>query len=291
MGATAVDRSDRKLVPSRWPILAPLVLFAIALVFRAVDIYALRLDELLGEIILSKSLGFALVVVYTWWVGERISALGIHGRRVVAALSIGGGFTVVAFVIAGVAQALTLSPNDAMTIVATDPKTGMAGGAGFALLLLVGNVVNSFMEEGLFRGVMLPHFMQRMGFWAANLLQAALFASWHLVWPLKSYLTGDVSLGGAFARGGLLVLGTFVAGLVYGYLYWRTDSLWAPLVAHFINNTTLNLVQVRSATGELLPATLMSIVVVFALVLLVLAVEPIARRLNLPHLQPWGSSN
>jgi len=154
----------------------------------------------------------------------------------------------------------------------------------------LGNVVNAFMEEGLFRGLMLPHFLQRMRFWTANLLQAALFAVWHLVWPLKAYLTGDASLAGALAQGGLLVLGTFVAGLVYGYLFWRTDSLWAPLAAHFLNNTTLNLMQIRSVSGDLQPPTVMSIVVVVALALLVLVVGPLARRLRLPHLQPWGSS-
>ena len=254
------------------------------------DIFALRLDERLGEIILSKSLGFALVVGYTWWVGERLAALGMHSRRLLAALSIGGGVTVVAFVIAGVVEVLTLAPNDVMTLVATDPKTGMAGGAGFAAFLVLGNVVNAFMEEGLFRGLMLPHFLQRMRFWTANLLQAALFAAWHLVWPLKAYLTGDASLAGALAQGGLLVLGTFVAGLVYGYLFWRTDSLWAPWAAHFLNNTTLNLMQIRSVSGDLQPPTVMSIVVVVALALLVLVVGPLARRLRLPHLQPWGSS-
>ena len=286
---TASDRHWRQLVPSRWPILAPLALFAIALLFRAVDIFALRLDERLGEIILSKSLGFALVVGYTWWVGERLAALGLHSRRLIAALSIGGGVTVVAFVIAGVVQVLTLAPNDVMTLVATDPKTGMAGGTGFAAFLVLGNVVNAFMEEGLFRGLMLPHFLQRMRFWTANLLQAALFAVWHLVWPLKAYLTGDASLAGALAQGGLLEHGTFVAGLEYGYLFWRTDSLWAPWVAHFLNNTTLNLMQIRSVSGELQPPTIMSIVVVVALALLVLVVGPLARRLRLPHLQPWGS--
>lgn len=272
----------------RWPILAPLALLGIAYVLRALDIFAFRLDEQLGEILLSKSLGFALVVSYVWWVGQRISAIGLHRRRLAAALAIGGGITIIAFAVAGVFQLRALSTGESLTIVATDPKTGMAGGAAFAALLIVGNVVNAFMEEGLFRGVMLPHFLQRMRFAWANLLQASLFAAWHLVWPLKSYLAGEVSLGGAFARGGLLVLGTFVAGLVYGYLFWRTGNLWAPWLAHFLNNTTLNLVQVRGPAEGLLPATLLSIVVVVALAVLVPAVEPIARRLRLPHLEPWG---
>lgn len=116
----------------------------------------------------------------------------------------------------------------------------MDGGLAFGLLLVAGNLINSFMEEGLFRGVMLPHFRIRMRFWQANLLQAFLFALWHLVWPLKSYLTGKASLGGALTEAWMLALATFVSGAVFGYLFYRTGSLWAPWAAHTLNNTTLN---------------------------------------------------
>jgi membrane protease YdiL (CAAX protease family) len=271
--------------------LAPLALFGIALLLRLLDIFVLQLDEQLGEIILSKSLGFALVVGYTWWVGQRVVAIGLHSRTLLHALAIGAGITVAAFVIAGAVQVLALQSGATIAVQAIDPKTGIAGGSGFAAFLIAGNVINSFMEEGLFRGIMLPHFLQRMRFRTANVLQAALFAAWHLVWPLKAYLTGDASTAGVLAQTGTLLLGTFVAGLVYGYLFWRTDSLWAPWIAHFLNNTTLNLVQVRAMTGELQPAVVMSVVVVIALAFLAFAIEPMAKRLTLSHLRPWSSSS
>lgn len=119
---------------------------------------------------------------------------------------------------------------------------------------------------------MLTHFLDRMRLWTANVCQAALFAAWHLVWLLKSGLTGDSSAGEAMVQTGSLVLGTFVAGLAYGYLFWRTDSLWTPWIAQFLNNTTLNLVQVREASGELQPTAVMSVVVVVALAFLAFAV-------------------
>lgn len=278
---------DRKMLPARWPILAPVALLALALLLRILDIYVLRLDERLGEIVLSKSLGFALVVGYTWFVGQRLSALGLHSVMQAWSLTIGAGLTLAAFVIASVAQALTLGPGEALTLQAVDPKTAMTGGAAFGLFLVAGNIINSLMEEGLFRGLLLPHFLQRLRFRNANLLQATLFAAWHLVWPIKAFLLGDASAAGALAQGGLLLLGTFVAGLVYGYLFWRTGSLWAPLVAHFLNNIILNLVQVQTAGGEMGPATVLSVVVVVAMAVLVFAIEPIARRLSMPHLRPW----
>jgi membrane protease YdiL (CAAX protease family) len=288
-GRAAFQRAERQALPARRPVLAPLALFGIALLLRILDIFVLRLDERLGEIILSKALGLALVVGYTWWVGQRVAAIGLHTRRLGPALAIGAGITVAAFVVAGAVQVVILEPGARLTIQAVDPKTGMAGGSAFAAWLIIGNVINGFMEEGLFRGIMLPHFLQRLRFRTANMLQAALFAAWHLVWPLKAYLTGDVSAAGAVAQVGLLLLGTFVAALVYGYLFWRTDSLWAPWIAHVLNNTTLNLVQVRGTTGDLQPALVLSVVVVIALACLAPAIDPIAKRLKLPHLRPWNA--
>jgi membrane protease YdiL (CAAX protease family) len=288
-GKAKIQIEDRHLMPARWPVLAPLILLGMALLLRLLDIFVLRLDERLGEIILSKSLGFALVVGYTLWVGQRVTAIGLHTRNLGLALAIGAGITVVAFIIAGTVQVLTLESGATLAIQAVDPKTGRAGGSAFAAFLIAGNVINSFMEEGLFRGIMLTHFLQRMRFRIANALQAVLFAAWHLVWPLKAYLTGDASAAGAFAQAGNLLLGTFVAGLVYGYLFWCTDSLWAPWIAHFLNNTTLNFVQVRGSTGEMQPAVAMSVVVVIALAFLALAISPIAKRLKLPHLLPWNA--
>lgn len=275
-------------LPARLPVVAPLALFLIALILRINDIFVLRLDEWLGEIILSKSLGFALVVGYLWLVGKSLSSIGLHSRKLNEALAIGAGLTAVAFLVATIAQQLMLAPGEWLTFAAVDPKSGMTGGAAFAVFLIVGNIINSLMEEGLFRGVMVPHFMQRMGFWRANLLQAGLFSAWHLVWPIKAYLIGDVSAANAFAQAGLLLTGTFVAGLVYGYLFWRTSSLLAPFIAHFLNNTILNFVQVKNLDGALQPAVVLAIVVVVAMALLAIAIRPVARRLALPVLQQFG---
>ena len=68
MNHTADSKPIHSLA-TRWPIFVSLALLAIALLFRLIDIFVLRLDERLGEIILSKVLGFALVVL---WLLRRI---------------------------------------------------------------------------------------------------------------------------------------------------------------------------------------------------------------------------
>lgn len=106
--------------------------------------------------------------------------------------------------------------------------------------------MNSTMEEGLFRGVMLPGFARKVGYLRANLLQAALFALWHVVWPVKDLVSGRLSMGEAAAQAVMIMAATAISGYVFGSLYVQTGNLWSPWVAHTINNTVFNLVHIRT---------------------------------------------
>jgi membrane protease YdiL (CAAX protease family) len=77
-------------------------------------------------------------------------------------------------------------------------------------------------EELLFRGLVQKDMMNLFG-WRSGLLGASvMFAVMHLTWRSIPEL--------GF---------TFFAGLVFGYLYYRTRSLTAPIIAHGIGNTVL----------------------------------------------------
>jgi uncharacterized protein len=143
---------DRKGLPACWPVLAPLALLGLALILRIIDVFVLRLDERLGESILSKTLGFALVVGYTWWVGQRLSALGLLLKNQGSAFAIGAGLTIAAFAIATMVQVMALAPGQSLILRAVDPVSGMTGGVAFAFLLVASNVMNSFMKGACFAG-------------------------------------------------------------------------------------------------------------------------------------------
>ncbi|MBC8386479.1 MAG: hypothetical protein H8E13_00265, partial [Actinobacteria bacterium] len=64
------------------------ILFLIALIFRIIDIFVLRLDDRLGEIILSISLGFILVIVYLYLTGKSLSYIGLHKQNAAKAFFI-----------------------------------------------------------------------------------------------------------------------------------------------------------------------------------------------------------
>jgi membrane protease YdiL (CAAX protease family) len=270
------------------PILTGILLMLIALCFRLIDIFVLRLDERLGEIILSKALGFGLILLFLWAIGRKPDAIGFHGRRLGDGLLIGVVITVLPFIVAYAVEWILLQQmgqEPRVLFSAIDPKAGVTGGLLFALWLVIGNFINSFMEEGLFRGVMLKLNRIRLSFWGSNGLQALLFAAWHLVWVLKWYQTGTVSTPGEI---GLAIVANFLPqislGLVWGYAYLKTDNLWTAWIAHTLTNTTLNLLHVATVDamnpGMSIRMTTFSIVSL----LMMFLIRYLSNRRNMPEM-------
>lgn len=273
------------------PILTGISLMLIALIFRLNDIFILKLDERLGEIILSKTLGFLLVLLFIWAIGRKPESIGFHGRRLGDGLLIGIVITILPFVIAYAVEWTVLrqmGQGPRLLFSAIDPKAGVTGGLMFALWLVFGNFINSFMEEGLFRGVMLNLNRMRLSFGKANWLQAVLFGIWHLVWVVKWYQTGIVSTPGEIGMG---IVANFLPqiclGLVWGYAYVKTNNLWTAWIAHTLTNTILNLLHVATLDamnpGMSIRMTAFSITSLFMMFL----IRYICTRRNMPELTTW----
>jgi uncharacterized protein len=101
---------------------------------------------------------------------------------------------------------------------------------GFSVNMLMIAVIPALGEELLFRGL----FQRLFGEWFKNihvaiLLAAFLFAAVHL------------QFYGLLPR--------MMLGVMFGYLYLWTGTLWAPVFAHFLNNGAAVLVSYLSNTG------------------------------------------
>ena len=275
------------------PILVMLILYFIAWLFKLLDNHILRLDELLGEAILTKSLGFLLVAAYVWACGRKLSDIGFHTRFLGKTLLIAGVSVLLLYLVAYTAQVIQLRASGeeaAFVLSAIDPRTGISGGLGFAIWLLSANLVNSAMEEGLFRGPMVRHFLIPFSARGALLLQATLFALWHLNWPIRNLLDGKATIGEAAFEAFALLLGTFIGGLVYGYLYFKTDNLWGAFLAHTINNGIFNILFI-SAGGVIksgLDFGLFTAIFLIGHLLLLPVIYLAAKRLEMPEVKPWG---
>ena len=91
-------------------------------------------------------------------------------------------------------------------------KMGMNG--GWSILMLV--VLAPVMEEVLFRGILLESVRSKHSAGRAIVVSALMFGVIHLI-PQQ-------------------VVNAFVIGLILGYIYVRTESLWPVIVIHALNN-------------------------------------------------------
>lgn len=284
-GSTPVLR-----ISLHWPIMTGLILLVIALFFKWVDTFVLRLDERLGEIILCKTLGFVLVAAFVWAAGRSLRDVGLHSGHLAPSLLLGSGITVAAIAVGyGVEFAVQWRSEPGFRLAAIDPKAGVTGGVLFVLWMLLGNAINSFMEEGLFRGVMIRLFRVKLSFWWANLMQACLFGLWHLPWVLKWYQLGELEAhGGLFFATLSQFLPMLLIGFVWGIFYLRTDSLWVPWIAHYLNNTVFNLVHITTAGGLDSGPALRGPVSLIVSLLGMFVVTYAAGRFQMPEVKPWG---
>jgi membrane protease YdiL (CAAX protease family) len=274
------------------PILTALVLMAIALFFKWIDTFVLRLDERLGEIILSKSLGFILVIVFVWLTQHKLRDIGLHSQKIGQSLLIGASVTIIAFLIGYEVEyilAVQQAGEPHILFSALDNKMGVTGGYLFALLLVIGNFINAFMEEGLFRGLMIPLFLTKLSFVRTNWLQAFLFGAWHLMWVFKYYQLGTIQtsdeiLMSIFSN----FLPQLLMGLVWGYMYFKTNSLWAPWISHLITNSTLNLLHVNTLqgmdTGMMIRMPIFTILALLSM----FVIRYLAEKLQMAEVKAWG---
>jgi len=278
----------------RHPILIPIILFIIAVVFKIFDVFVFNIDERLGEIIISKSLGFLLVLGYLWFVGKSVTSIGLHRKYAKEALIIGSSGIILILLFSyglqfGVLAGAGKDPS--LVFTAIDPTAGVTGGAAFALFLLLGNFINSFMEEGLFRGVMLRHFRVSLSFWRANFLQAAFFGIWHLNWPIKQYLAGQLDAGGLASQSLMILFATGIVGFAMGYLYLKTGNLWGPWIMHTINNSVQNMVHIRTIDGLDSDMMVFQIALTLSLIAIIPFFRALAKRFQTPEVKPWGQEN
>ncbi len=83
-------------------------------------------------------------------------------------------------------------------------------------MLIAGGLIGPICEEIIFRGVILEGLLKKYNPTKAIIFSALIFGLIHMQ-PLQ-------------------VMGTFFAGLILGWIYVKTQSLWGVIVLHVINN-------------------------------------------------------
>jgi len=159
--------------------------------------------------------------------------LGLQSTALLRSAAAGAALSAVAIVpVAFIALAplVTGEPVEAEEI------TGRSGAEMAYFLGFRQPIGTAVFEEVAFRGVLYGAWQRVGGYRTAIIASAAVFAAWHLVITSRTVgNSGVVSAPPAVVLGVIASLaGLFVGGLIFAYLRWRTGSVAAAAVAHWL---------------------------------------------------------
>lgn len=112
-----------------------------------------------------------------------------------------------------VGELMTFLPNYESML---EDYKSMFEGIDMKYLLIGGVFIGPICEEIIFRGIIEEGFIETYGGPTAVLYSAIIFGVIHLL-PLQ-------------------VVNAFLAGILLGWIYWKTRSLWIVMILHILNN-------------------------------------------------------
>lgn len=240
----------------RYPLVCCIALYIICYAFRMWEYLALKTDEsVIGENFIHKACGVAVIFAVLFVSGLHWRDIGFvrDGRlkNIGFGLALGAGFYTIAYAVEcivlyvqGASPSLKIASGGFSLVKSTEfVSTGIA-------FILLFNVLNVWMEEGLFRGLFTRLLRERYDCRMTIFITALLFGLWHLIMPVRSFIEGQMKLAPMLLLGAGYVALTFVYGLKMSFLYRMTGSVWAGLSEHFFNNSVINIVHVVSSEGS-----------------------------------------
>ena len=124
-------------------------------------------------------------------------------------------------------------------------------GASFmaAFICVIGNILNVWAEEGLFRGILFRIGTRAFTEKQSNLLQAFLFGIWHIVIVVVWIKDGSISipLAAVMAVGYVILAG--ILAYEWGLCLLLTGTVWAGVFEHFFNNFITNSLHMVTESG------------------------------------------
>lgn len=234
------------------------IIFIICLIVHAAEVFFIRTDEtVFAECFINKVFGIAVLFVLLRMLKQKWSDIGFKSSRFLPDCLKGFLICTVFYTIGFAVEFITLAasgnPGHMEFFVTGFSLTGNVTkqtGIGFVLMCIGFNIINVWMEEGLFRGFYITYLKEKIGAKGALFLAAFLFGLWHLVTPLRSVADGEMSLVTfAVMSVGYVVLSGLM-GIKWGMLYEQSGSVWIGLADHFFNNCVVtNLLHVVTESG------------------------------------------
>lgn len=235
-----------------------LVLFMICLAVHAFEVLVIRTDEtFFAECFINKVFGIAALFTVLRMMKMKLRDIGMKKEAFVSSVLKGFGICAASYLIAFITEFIILSvqgtPAHMEFFVTGFSLTGNMmknTGTGFVLMCIFFNIINVWMEEGVFRGFFITYISKEHSSSAALYISALLFGLWHIITPFRSLIDGDMTVGTfAVMTVGYVVL-SMLMGIKWGLLYQQTGNIWIGMADHFFNNCIVtNLLHVVTDNG------------------------------------------
>ena len=235
-------------------LLMVLAIYFICFAFRALEYFVIRTDQtFFGEAFIHKLVGIGILIGAVFLFDYKFKDIGFKTGKafldILKGLAFGIGIFVLAYgieIIILAAQGNFKALELYVSAYSVNGNFGQRTDFIFFLICIVGNVINVVMEEGVFRGLFQKMLGDKYSFIIAAIIASALFGVWHIMSPLRSYIDGDMSLGGFIANSAMLIGTSALVGFKFAMMGKLTGNLYMAMGDHFVNNTIVNILHVAS---------------------------------------------
>ena len=236
---------------------AVLAIYFICYGFRVFEYFILRTDKTwVGEAVVHKLTGIVILFAAVGFLRETLADIGLARkgrlRNIGKGLFFGIGVFIIAYaveIMMAIAGGTFVSLQVYVSTYAVDQNLGHRTEWLFFIICIAGNMVNVFMEEGIFRGLFQKILEKKYSFMCSALIASVLFGLWHIVGPIRNYFDGVSGVEGMIANAIMLTVTSALVGFKFALLTKLTGSLYMAMGDHFVNNTIVNILHVVSETG------------------------------------------
>ena len=235
-----------------------IIIFIICLIVHTLEVIFIRTDEtIFAECFINKVFGIVTLFILLHLLKIKWKDIGFKKEGILKNILKGfllcTIFYTLGFIIEFIVLNIKGNPGHFEFFVTGFSLTGNTvkqTGIVFILMCIFFNIINVWMEEGLFRGFYLTYLNKKFDVKKTILISALLFGIWHIVTPFRSLLDGDMNLLSFIVMSLGYVILSGIMGIKWGYLYKMTGSVWMGLADHFFNNCIItNLIHVVSSAG------------------------------------------
>lgn len=251
------DDSEEKDMVKRRTIRVVSRMFMLLMIIRVIEIIFVKTDQTwVGENILHKICCILLIWIALGLLGLHWGDLGFSKEGFFTGIKYGMALGISTFFLSYAVEFIVLSAmgkHPALRFYITNfslTQTHTNGSSLLAVIVcMIGNIVNVYAEEGLFRGLFYRIGVQRYSQKTANIIQALLFGIWHITNVINPLLDGSMNIAAAVFMGMGYVLLSGILAYEWGMCAALTGTLWTGASEHLFNNFISNSLHTVTETG------------------------------------------